>query len=90
MFTFISHYNGTEHLKHAATQAVKDKVAKNRGWAVCSSSFNFNDKSISYVIMLNPEKTAEKTVTAAEICKDFGWKDFSFSDNCESIMPIEE
>ena len=36
MFTFISHYNGTEHLKHAATQAVKDKVAKNRGWAVCS------------------------------------------------------
>lgn len=88
MFTFTRRNDSTEYLNHKAAQEVKDKIAKNRGWAVCSSSFNFDDKSISYVIALNAEKTAEKTVTADEICRDYGWKDFSFSKDFESIFPV--
>jgi len=61
------------------TQWVKDKYAKDNALAVCSSAFDFDSKSIKYI--LETEDFKEKTVTAEDICRSFYWKSFKAVNN---------
>ena len=73
---------------HEAAQMVKYRIAKNHAWSVCNAEWDYKNKSIDYKILLNPNETKHVTIGFHDICNAYGWKDFKFSDNVQSIYPV--
>ena len=68
-------------------QAVRDKLGKNRSWAVCRSWSVPSEKCMKFSVLVRVHDTEVRTVTHDEICKEFGWKSFAWSEDGQMLLP---
>lgn len=68
-------------------QEIRDKVSRNRSWTVCNSWSDPANKTMHFKCVCGKE-VVERTVTADEVCKDYGWKSFVWSDDGQTIVPV--
>jgi len=75
--------NGTTY----SDQQVRDKIGKNNGWAVCRSWSDVENKKMCFDVLVNAKESKIHVVDYVDICKDYGWTSFKWSDDGQMILP---
>jgi len=70
-------------------QEIRTKIGKNNGWSVCSSWSDPKSKQMHFKVVSNSKETKICTVSYEDICKNYGWKSFKWSDDGQMILPTK-
>lgn len=66
-------------------QAIRDKIGKNKGWAVCSSWSDATKKQMQFKVLINAHEFDIRTVNYDDICKELKCKSFTWSKDMQMI-----
>jgi len=83
-----------EAKKHDGMESIqwmKDKIGRTKGWAVCYSKFNKDDKSITFECLTGNREasgTSMEHMSYEEICRLFWWKSFDVLGP-DTIKPVK-
>lgn len=71
-------------------QALRNKIARNFGWATVGSYFDKEHKCYMFRCAINADETVDRPVTMEDICKSMHWKSFEFCDNGLAVKFVND